>query len=253
MGAGRSLIYALVITGISLAAPASASAYGDSTQFANERAAGGGDGHYFTGSLTDRYTCRVCHTGEPVDALRITGLPDEGYEPGRRYDIYIEWPETDPMASATSLAVEWVDENGDGVGELEAAPPEEWSPEELCGDAVSVTAFDVDLISAPPRARHILVADACLRPGVRLRWTAPDDARGVVSFHASAVHANRDGNFSGDEVSVLRALFAWRGAPPPEASLLSASCSVDVTGTAGRPPGLALWLVVAALLVRRRR
>lgn len=243
----------LIFSMVALAVPSGASAYGSSERFAEGLTSGGGADHYFTGTPNDRYTCEVCHAGERVNALRVTGLPDEGYEPGETYDVHIEWPRAHSEEVATSLAIEWVNELGEQSGRSEPAPVEDWALMELCADSPAVATINI----TPPEdfdpTRQILIADDCLRTGVRLRWTADEDTTGVVSFHAVAVHANRDGAYSGDEVSVFRALFDRRGAPPPEASLLSASCNILAAQTPEREGWRSPWVVALAILAWRRR
>ncbi len=55
---------------------------------------GGGGGKYFTGVPSDGYTCIVCHHDATPATFSVTGLPDNGFDPGRSYELTVQWPDT---------------------------------------------------------------------------------------------------------------------------------------------------------------
>jgi hypothetical protein len=231
-----------------LFAPVDAEAFSDAERFdapvvgdGGPGLAAGGAGRRFTGSIRDGFDCAVCHDGGGIAALTVEGLPEEGYEPGRAYDVTLSWP----AGSQSTVAAEWVLADGSAAGEVALPLPAELAPEERCGDGEPATAvFDA------PGGRRVVASDACGASRVRLRWTAPADA-GTVAFHAAAVTGDRAGDSAGDATANAARLLPLAGTPPPEVTAATGGCTAAGRG-AGTGP-LALLLLLAVRSRRRRR
>jgi len=230
-----------------------AQAYSRSLSFDIPATAGGGGGRRFTGSVRDGFSCVVCHEGNEGALLQVEGLPMDGYEPEREYPIRVHWDSLRPESPRSSIALEWTDTDGRAVGTLRVAPAADWQPSDECEEDSDPSTNSVHLLDDLETARQILATDACNRRGIHLRWTAPADGSGTVRVQAAAVHANYDGTPAGDTTGELSLLISQRGAPLPEASVVTLGCSID-SKTSPKIDLLALvWGLCFLLLLRRRQ
>src|SRR5262245_13817393 len=97
--------------------------------FKQDAAIGGAGGRYFTGSPSDRYTCKVCQTGAPTPDVRVGGLPFNGYTPGATYTFVIDWDDSFP---SVAFNLEMSDASGRELGTFTTPAVEEASPADLC-------------------------------------------------------------------------------------------------------------------------
>lgn len=220
--------------------------------FNTPAAIGGSAGRYFTGSPTDRYTCKVCHAGAPAPQLHVAGLPTAGYAPGQTYSILIDWDDTLP---SVAFNLEMTDRAGHALGTFSVPPPETLAPAELCGEKAGV-------VIAAGSERTLAIMTECGAHQSTIRWTAPAatlDASGNVSvpeawFSGSFLAADKDGSILGDGISDLSHVLGPAGQAPPAATQINAGCNVSVPALQsgyGIPDMLSLF--AAALWLRRGR
>jgi hypothetical protein len=154
--------------------------------------------------------------------MHLSGLPEQGYEPGRIYDIRISWPEFTEHAELIkqspqtptamgmehagpdmSILVELSTANGLAVGALDmeytdiAQPSrsDEWCqhlegvPASQLFDTKSATP-DQPVIHCQPQSpdqRCLLAVQVCGARTLRFSWTAPGTEVGPVWFNAGLV------------------------------------------------------------------
>ena len=146
-----------------MAAHGTARAYSDPIFFYESLGKGGSAGRWFSGSPADGYACDACHTPrptlnpkllpplamprtEPLPAgpLIVTGLPKDGYVPGKTYDIRLSWPDYANRTRAQyqagqplghmGVVAELVSETGKDSGSFEVLGYERLAPcEERAG------------------------------------------------------------------------------------------------------------------------
>ncbi|MEZ4335144.1 MAG: hypothetical protein R3B82_00760 [Sandaracinaceae bacterium] len=208
----------------------------------------GGGGRYFTGSLSDGYTCAVCHFGGPTPELplEVEISPDpleDGYRSGTEYQITVTLPFTRNGANPTGAFagnLEIVDLEGRGAGTMTVMP-------DLCDDGVTVAAHLADLPT-----RQVAGVDNCGATVLRTTWTAPETSTGPVWLNVAAVYAYMPLDTPDDDDTST-----WARIIPPLGG------STDVTrvdnachASPGRPSS-APWLLglvaLGALLRRTRR
>lgn len=141
----------------------------------------------------DEPTCRACHFGEPLDApggaLAFAGVP-ERYEPGETYRITVELKKPGMQRGGFQLAGRFAE--GAGVGKQAGT----WRPVDT--ERIAVTRVDSSDVEY---AHHTPVGTTLVHPDSAkwtLEWTAPEEARGAVVFHAAANAANDDASAFGD-------------------------------------------------------
>ena len=255
---------ALLVVAVLSLAPASAAAYDDFVSFGepvigapvmageDPNPSGGGQGRYFTGSLSDGYSCAVCHFGgvQDVSDFELEVTPDpfvDGYRAGETYEILVTAPRGLTSWAAT---LELVDTRGVGAGDLELIPESAQSTADQC----AVTTRPDDLIAthivtlADP-AREVAGNDVCGAEQLRVTWQAPDTATGGVWLNVAAVAADGTGDLAGDFTVTFARTIAPFGAAP-EAGRVTNACATS----SGRGSGLpALALLAGALLLAARR
>lgn len=234
---------ALAALVVVIALPTRAHAYLDGAGFESPAIEGGGGGRLFTGAPRDGYDCSVCHRGGTPLTLAIEGIPPDGWEPGRTYDLTIAFPEG---VRSVGAIVEIANERGEGAGTLEGLPLDETTPADLCRtDVPAAHAVDAE-------GRTVGRVDVCGATRAAMRWTAPSAPVTSLRVFATVVAANDSGDPTGDSTGRITSSLRARNEPELEGGRLSAGCSVD---RARRSRSSAPWLAVilALVLARRRR
>lgn len=130
----------------------------------------------YTGSPMDGQNCTMCHTSfvaQMVTNLITTNIPQEGYEPGRQYQITVAGSHT----GAATMGFELTAESGNSkVGSFSASS----TAMQLVNNNSAVTHVG-NAINTTNGSRSWTV-----------NWTAPENGVGDVTFYA-AVNAG-DGN-----------------------------------------------------------
>jgi hypothetical protein len=241
---------------------------------------GGGGGRFFTGSLAEGYGCSVCHSGQAPEPLLVRGLPEDGYEPGGRYDLRVGWPkfaeraselrETQDDPPAMGLVLELVADTGIGAGSLELASEADAEPEELCvlpegrlaallftvrpGQPIREQGRSCEALDLGERC--VAAVLSCGASELRVRWTAPAEPQGAIWLSAGFVATDRvSGDPFEDAVTELAqpVLPAGSKADYP-VSELSASCRALPSRGARSLAAPALLLgALGMLTVRARR
>ena len=222
------------------------------TNFNQSAAVGGSGGRYFTGSPTDRYTCKVCHVSVAPPQIQITGLPFAGYTPGQTYAFLIDWDDTLP---SVAYNIEMTDGAGHAFGTFSLPPDSALAPAELCGPKAGAT-----ILPGPERTLAIL--PECGAHQSTILWTAPaptQDASGRLTapeawFSGSLLVSDKDGSVAGDAVMDLSHVFGPLGETPPVATRIDGGCSVSVAAPRfGHWLASVSYLLVGAFLLRRGR
>ena len=225
---GTGAVAALLLAG-------AAASMGFSTPAAYPRpiAEGGGGGRFFTGSHHDAIGCASCHEPAGSFALELDGLPDR-YTPGTTLTVVAQWPEVD---RTVSLVAEWVNEDGDPVGEVRLAPDALVEDADRCASG-SVAA---SIYATDDEERRIIGMPACGATRMRMQWTGPEDLEGPVSLHIGAVASDDADDPEGDWVAQT-------------ASVLPNVDDASEQGCRSGPGGSALTALCLLLpWVRRRR
>lgn len=140
-------------------------------------------------------SCSACHFGGPGvgddTGLRLVSFPT-AYRSGETYRFSLILD--DPAASVAGFQLRAVHQDGrwrgTAAGQLHAGE----------SDRLQVQSVD--------GVQYLGHAEAMIRSGDVFTWTvewrAPDEARGPVAFHISAVAANGDDSSLGDNVYRLR-------------------------------------------------
>lgn len=285
----------------------SALAFSTPADFARYSQFGGGEGRWFTGSPLDGYACDACHSAKPTlnpkllppralpratqssaGPLVVTGLPEHGYVPGKKYEIRVTWPEYAARARPGYMAraplghmginVEIVAESGQDSGLFEVPDYTKLGPGEACLQPSNLLATQLyrqplepyadglDLNMQPPIAdrpmlsqckategtRCIIAVTACGAEQARFSWTAPRDFQGGLWFSAAFVATDeRTSDPYEDAVTLVSHPIAPAAASSYVSELKASSCSLVIGGrTAAVEPWLALGLV--AFVGRRR-
>ena len=136
-------------------------------------------------------TCRACHSdaglNEPGGVLTIDGAPSR-YEPGRTYQLEVVLRHGAMLRAGFQLAARFADGAAAGRQAGVLAP----------GDGRSVVISDT--LSRVSYIEHTLAGTELRGDAGRwlVRWTAPSDAGGVVTFHAAGNAADDDDSPLGD-------------------------------------------------------
>ncbi len=251
---------ALVVLALLSVAPSSASAYEDFASFggpvvgSGSDPSGGGQGRYFTGSLSDGYSCAVCHFGGEANVaefeLGVTPDPfTDGYRAGQVYEILLTVPRDLTSWAAT---LELVDARGAGAGDLALIPESAQSIADQCATTTrpdDLVAVHIATLEDPPR--QVAGTDVCGVQQLRVTWQAPDTATGSVWLNAAVVAADGTGDAAGDHTVVLARVIAPFGAAP-EAGRVTNACAAS-PGRDAPLPSLGLLAGVLLVAARRRR
>jgi hypothetical protein len=242
----RSFATLFALTTVVIVHASPAHAYRNKDRFSDPVDDGGGGQKYFTGSRAEGYTCQVCHTaGQPV-SLQIQGLPSDGYIPGARYRITLDWPDDLP---SVAVNLEMTDLTDRAFGELTAADPATLSPSDLCTGTDHPDASQVVVAS---ETRRVLLIGECGQAQSTFDWQAPATQRqGFIT--GSLLVSNRNGKVTGDRVVDFSRSFGAASDPNPKVDAYAGECAVMRAGQRGPSAG-AVWAGVAvALAVRGRR
>jgi hypothetical protein len=209
---------------------------------------GGGGKRFFTGSPADGYTCKVCHAPGKAVHIDITGLPFDGYVPGKTYPFVIDWPDD---LEAVGLNAEFTDQAGAVAGELTAPPASQLMPQDLCSAGRISGALVI-----PFGSRSVLLLGECGQHQTTLLWKAPTAApSGPVWFSGSLVVSDSKGDVAGDRVTDFRHALPPEGAASPATTAITrdATCAISGPRAHARSVSSAWLAVVAGWYVRRRK
>jgi hypothetical protein len=224
----------------------SARAFSDPASFDLTPVVAGGGGRYFTGSPSDGYTCKTCHSGGPSPKASVLGLPLSGYRPGSRYEVSIRWP---TELTKISLAVELTDEQGKAAGSLLLPPMDEIQADEFC-EPVSeqIPAAQLNELTA---GRQIIQVPDCGSRSVRFLWSAPATEVGPVWFAGSMVLSDGESDPFHDGVTDFGRIIN----SPALASETSGKCGVTRVAASSSTSWLGTFLGLALFTLRswRRR
>jgi MYXO-CTERM domain-containing protein len=229
---------AVLTTVCALACVERAQAYSERDKYERTVGLGGGGGRYFTGSPVDGYACSVCHQGAPEPKVSVIGLPEDGYEPGRLYEIEIAWDNSNPMFRQ-ALHLEFVGRDGKAAGQLVRIDPD---VRQVCSGMENRTA-DYQL---EPSGRKILGVAPCGSGHVRFRFSPPETDD--VAFAMSLVVSDRGGSAEGDGVYNHQQVLRRIGVKGPEQG-----CAVHTPGATASSVFAALLSALGLILHRRRR
>lgn len=179
--------------------PLQARAFSDPHAYADAADVGGGAGRWFTGSSADGYGCDVCHTGGAGADLAISGLPLDGFVPGRAYEVSVSWP---VQVQHLALMAEFTDELRHGAGTLALPRPDALKPAEFCGPELPGQVA-AELHEADSGRNLVSVIDCGART-LRFSWTAPPSAASPLWFDLGFVTSNQDATPAGDGVTLVR-------------------------------------------------
>jgi hypothetical protein len=213
------------------ALPCRGHAYSDPERFGAPADEGGGGGRYFTGSLSDGYTCAVCHSGGVAPEVVVRGLPRTGYAPDQLVEAELSFP-NGPANHAVALEV--VDSAGKDVG-LELVPEAEIAVSERCGGTAGGKRASY---LAQIGDRRVLGVEACEARAVRFRFRTKLLER--ITVAATVLASDNSATVKGDGVTEFDETLYRDGAA---ARAASASCSL----LAGHAPGSSAWLWLAML------
>lgn len=225
--------------------PANTRAFSDPLAYADPVETGGGAGRWFTGSTADGFGCNVCHTGQAGVDLVVSGLPVDGYVPGRGYEVSVTWP---PYVKDLSLIAEFTNEDRSGAGMLELPRPDALKPTELCS-ADEGGESPAALHMADDQRQLVSVVD-CGAKLARFRWTPPLMAASPIWFNLGFVVSNDDAAPTGDGVTLIARPLAPAG-NPLETDQVATGCTV----APGRASQSWTWVLpfVAAVAQRSAR
>ncbi|MBN8612856.1 MAG: hypothetical protein J0L92_19835 [Deltaproteobacteria bacterium] len=223
----------LVLLALLTLAPAPAHAYLDGAGFDSPAIEGGGGGRLFSGAPRDGYDCSVCHRGGAPLSLTLDGIPPDGWEAGRTYDLTIAFPEG---VRSVGAIVEIANERGEGAGVLDGLPLDETTAADLCRGGTLPAAHTVDV-----EGRTVARVDVCGASRAALRWTAPSTPVTSLRVFATVVAANDSGDPTGDSTGHITTSLRARNEPELEGGRLSAGCR------AGRDDAGAIDVLLVAL------
>jgi hypothetical protein len=224
----------------------SAHAFSDPQAYADPVDIGGGAGRWFTGSSADGYGCDVCHTGKAGEDLVVSGLPIEGYLPGRAYEIALTWP---PYVHDVALIAEFTNEQRLGAGALALPRQDALKPAELCApDQGGGSPSDVHTADG---MRQLVSVIDCGAKLARFQWTAPLIAAGPIWFNAGFVASNEDATPAGDGVTLVSRPIPLAG-QPLGTQQIAQGCSLAARSRETHPPASVLLAMVAIVLRRGR-
>lgn len=219
--------------------PAPARAFSDPERFMAPTHEGGGGGRFFTGSMSDGFTCAVCHRGGTAPAVHVAGLPQTGFLPDQTIEVEVTFGSPGNHA----LALEVVDDAGRDLS-LELLPEEQIAPTERCGAAPDGRRASY---LTEVGARRILGVEACEATAVRFRFRTPRSARALLV--ATALSSDNSATIEGDGLTEIAQSLFQSGSTARAAS--NSGCSAANSGGASL---LSLFALAAvAPLWRRRR
>lgn len=220
--------------------PARGVAYSDPERFGEAADEGGGGGRYFTGSLSDGYTCAVCHSGGVAPEVVVRGLPSMGYAPDQLVEGELSFP---TGAANHAVALEVTDGTGNDVG-LELVPEAEIAPTERCGAAPGgKRASYVTQVGE----RRVLGVEACEARAVRFRFRTKLLDR--ITVAATVLASDNSATVQGDGVTEFdQTLYRDDSA----AHRSSAGCSALARESGAAGAWLGLLLLFARRFARRR-
>jgi hypothetical protein len=221
------------------------SAFSDPVAYTDPVDVGGGAGRWFTGSPADGFACNVCHTGQAGVDLVVSGLPTDGYMPGRGYEVSVTWP---PFVKDLALIAEFTNEDRSGAGTLELPRPDALKPAELC--EVEQGGGSPAAIQTGDNQRQLVSVVDCGAKLVRFRWTAPLMAAGPIWFNAGFVVSNQDAAPTGDGVTLIARPLAPVGSPLGTDKVAQSGCSAVPRSPRVQP---LIWIVPLAAAFARRR
>jgi hypothetical protein len=283
-----------------------AHAYSDPTFFYRPLFEGGSAGRWFSGSPADGYGCDACHTSrptlnpkllppqapprtEPLPAgpLVVTGLPKDGYVPGKTYEIRMNWPDYANRSRAEyqagqplgfmGVVAEFVSETGKDSGSFEVMGYERLAASEACvfpafslstqlyrqpvtpyiddeGYPVIADRPSASVCTATDGVRCIIAVHSCGAEQARVLWTAPQDFQGTIWFAAGYVATDhRTSDPSEDPVTLVSIPLAPAAAGEYSSRLEASSCSAALTRHSQTGAAWLLGLLITALIWRRRR
>ncbi len=224
---------------------AHARAFSDPIAYADPVDVGGGAGRWFTGSSADGFACNVCHTGQAGVDLVVSGLPVEGYVPGRGYEVSVTWP---LFVKDLALIAEFTNEDRSGAGTLELPRADALKQPELCS-AEEGGESPAAIHEAGDQRQLVSVVD-CGAKLVRFRWTSPLMAASPIWFNLGFVVSNADATPAGDGVTLIARPLTSAGTPL-EADEVATGCSATRPAQASPVP----WILplTAAFAYRRAR
>ena len=217
--------------------------------FNQAAAIGGSGGRYFTGSPSDRYTCKVCHTGAATPVVQVSGLPFGGYVPGTTYQILVDWDDALP---SVAFNFEVTDSSGRAFGTFGVPPREQLTPADLCSGTSAVVVASHE--------RTLALVTECGAHQATLLWTAPPptpDATGRLItpdawFSGSLVVSNKDGSIAGDGVKDLSHVFGVLGQAAPAATEINGGCNVTRPGPRSTCGACVMLSVLGVMCWRNR-
>jgi hypothetical protein len=223
---------------------AHARAFSDPIAYTDPVDVGGGAGRWFTGSPADGFACNVCHTGQAGVDLVVSGLPIDGYLPGRGYEVSVTWP---PFVKDLALIAEFTNEDRSGAGTLELPRPDALKPAELC-EAEQGGESPAAIHSGDDQRQLVSVVD-CGAKLVRFRWTSPLMAASPIWFNLGFVVSNEDAAPTGDGVTLIARPLAVAGSPL-ETDAVAQGCSAMPRAVQAQP---LIWILPLAAAAACRR
>jgi hypothetical protein len=195
-------------------------AFSDPIAYTDAVDVGGGAGRWFTGSGADGFACNVCHTGQAGVDLVVSGLPIDGYVPGRGYEVSVTWP---LLVKDLALIAEFTREDRSGAGTIELPRPDAMKPPELCN--VEEGGESPAAVHTAGDQRQLVSVVDCGAKLVRFRWTPPPMAAGPIWFNLGFVVSNDDATPAGDGVTLIARPLAAMGSPVETEEVATAGCS----------------------------
>ncbi len=240
----RAVGSTLVVTAL-LGVNARASAYSDPARFAAPVLEGGAEGRWFTGSVTDGHTCRVCHSGGRQAPVRIDGLPLNGYVPGATYAVVVDWPDA---VIHVGVSVELSDRDGRAAGVVALPASQVLEDADVCFPyAARLRA--ATLVETEDNRGIVTVADCGARQ-LRFLWTAPIERATIPILFSGALVAG-DGSDSHGNDGVTTFARALQPVGASEHVELSGACAViENTRPCVASTG---WLALCIAWLLRRR
>ena len=236
----RGALTAIGLLALSIGGRAApARAFSDPERFMAPTHEGGGGGRFFTGSLSDGFTCAVCHRGGATPTVNIAGLPRTGFLPGQMVQVELSFG----GLGNHSLALEMVDDAGRDLG-LELLPEEQIAVTERCG---AVQGARRASYLTQVGARRVLGLEACEARSVAFRFRTPQAARAL--FVASVLASDNSATIEGDGVTEIAQSLFQDGRSAAVAS--DSGCSAALPAQSGVLSSVAL--VALAALWRQRR
>ena len=229
----------ILLTLCALATVNRAQAYSEKNKYDRTVGLGGGGGRYFTGSPVDGYACSVCHQGAPEPKVSVIGLPEQGYEPGRLYEIEVAWDNSNPMFRQ-ALHLEFVGRDGKAAGKVVLIDPD---ARQVCG-AMENRAADYQIDT--PSGRKIIGVEPCGAGHVRFRFAPPETDD--VAFAMSLVVSDRGGSADGDGVYNHQQVLRRIGVKGP-----AQGCAVQPTNATASAALAGLLSLLGLVLATRRR